>query len=144
MNFKKYVYHGAGMLIWNKDKDNNIFVLLGKRCYNPFKNRWSMPGGGFEEIDGYINKKRAYIKTASRETYEEVGIKVKIKDAIFLWKLHVPFFHWELYEYEIETIINPTFCMEFSDMKWFPIEKIPKNSSLFVKKQIKTLKKRFS
>ncbi|MGD1821915.1 MAG: NUDIX hydrolase [Pleomorphochaeta sp.] len=142
---KVNTYHGAGMLLWHKEEDGNISVLLGRRSFNPCKNLWNIPGGGFEDKkDGYDNNLRAYYKTAIRETYEEFGIEVDNLDKRPLWKMHVPFFNWEVYESEIKSKINPSFNMEFSTVNWFDIEDLPSDLGLFVKSQIRNLKKKIS
>ena len=60
-------YYGAGMVLYTKDGNGCISVLLEKRADN---HTWAIPGGAIEECEKYI-------KAAYRETYEETGIKVE-------------------------------------------------------------------
>ena len=39
-------YKGAGIALFRKNK-NGYEILLGKRKYNPGKDKWSIPGGGY-------------------------------------------------------------------------------------------------
>ena len=100
----KIPYHGAGILIWTKDKQNNILILLGKRSINPSKGKWSIPGGKWDNKDGLLNKtnKPNYLETAIRETKEELYYGVEnIKFVKSLWKINIPFFHFKVYSHLI-------------------------------------------
>jgi len=139
---KKYRYHGAGVLLWYKE-GSEIFVLLGKRLFSPMKNNYSVPGGGYEIKDGIINNKRNYKNTAIRETFEEIGLQIKINKEAF-WKIKTFFFNWELFEAQCDEKIILKNFNEFSNLEWFNIKKLPQKAPLLLKFQIKKLNKKIN
>ena len=79
-------YKGAGMILFHKDADGNVSVLLEKRSDN---HSWAIPGGGLSPED------RTLMNTAIRETYEETGISVKDAEPVRIYRL--PFFIYEVF-----------------------------------------------
>ncbi len=59
----------ADIVVFTLDRDNDLNILLIKRKGHPFKDCWAIPGG-FLEVD-----EESVDETASRELYEETGIK---------------------------------------------------------------------
>jgi 8-oxo-dGTP pyrophosphatase MutT (NUDIX family) len=140
----KKAYHGAGILIWTKDKQNNISILLGKRSINPSKGKWSIPGGKWDRKDGVFNKtnKPDYLTTAIRETKEEIYFEIENKESVqSLWKINCPFFHFKVYSHQLTQQKQFEYNYEFYEVKWFNINKLPKNSVIFVFLQVYKLKK---
>jgi 8-oxo-dGTP pyrophosphatase MutT (NUDIX family) len=133
-------YHGAGVLFWCKNEhDSSISILLGKRLYNPLKGKWSVPGGGYEREDGFISKKFNYRATAMRESYEEIDVKADLNDKAAFFKCHLFFFNWELFDCEVKEKFYPRHYNEFSQLKWFSTNELPKNIPLLLKIQIAKL-----
>jgi 8-oxo-dGTP pyrophosphatase MutT (NUDIX family) len=137
-------YHGAGILIWTKDKQNNILILLGKRSINPSRGKWSIPGGKCDKKDGVFDKtnKPDYLTTAIRETKEELYYEIENKENVeSLWKINIPFFHFKVYSYQLpqQKCFNHNY--EFNEVQWFNIRELPKNSVIFIKSQVYNLKK---
>lgn len=67
----------ADTALFAVDKDS-LKLLLIKRGGYPYKGRWALPGG-FVEIDEDI------IDAASRELYEEAGVKGLYCEQVFVW-----------------------------------------------------------
>lgn len=139
----KKPYHGAGILIWTKDEQNNISILLGERSINPSKGKWSIPGGKCDIKDGFFDKTNNpdYLKTAIRETKEEILYEIKDeKNVKPLWKINIPFFHFKVYSHQLLQQKKFNHNYEFKEVNWFNINKLPKNSVGFIKSQVSKLK----
>jgi 8-oxo-dGTP pyrophosphatase MutT (NUDIX family) len=75
------IYQGAGLVILTKSKNNQWYVLLGKRIHNPGKNKWSVIGGQSQynrkfkfagiTLKHYIEPR---IDTCLREAIEEINL----------------------------------------------------------------------
>jgi 8-oxo-dGTP diphosphatase len=50
-------------------------VLLGRRCIDPGKDRWSFPAG-------YVNRGEVLEEAAAREVLEEIGVVVRLKGLV--------------------------------------------------------------
>lgn len=143
----KLIYHGAGMMLYHTDPKTKITsVLLGKRLFNPDKGCWSIPGGGWEQKkDGYYNGHPNYWATAQREMGEELRLRIKknSQGKIFrIWKLHSIVFSFEVFAFKCKNRIIPPVGTEFSEMRWFNIDHLPKNYlEKFVPQQIEELRK---
>ena len=144
MSMKRFhSYHGAGIIFWSKDENQQIRILIGKRSMSPQNHRWSFPGGGWEPKDGFDEKgKIAYTKAAIRESGEEMGMPVEHAEKLVpLWALHVPGFHYKVYAYELEHLQKPPFIAEFSEARWVGVEELPSPLVSFVASQVRSLKR---
>lgn len=142
-----FPYHGAGVLLWNRDAMGRLWILMGRRTRKPGKGMWSFPGGGWEKaLDGFLPQnpfKPYYAQTASREAREEVGLHVPFSpDELPLWRIHVPGFHYEIYSSQVETRSDLRFNYEFSAMQWFPVDGLPSDTVPFLRGQVKKLQKK--
>ena len=81
----KIPYHGAGVLLWAKAEDEKMVILLGKRSINHEKGKWSIPGGIWDlKKDSFDDKGHPnYLKTASRETNEELHFPLQCIPFVF-------------------------------------------------------------
>lgn len=99
-------------------------ILLGKAITNDFRNKkWCFPGGGVEDKDSDA------IEAAIREVYEEANI-----EAVPRWNCTYkegPILFVGM-DYLKGTIKHNG---EFSEMKWFPLDNLPKDI-LFKNKNI--------
>lgn len=136
-------YHGAGILFWTKETKDQLFVLLGKRKYNPQRGKWSIPAGGWEKEDSYDGKgKPDYCQTAIRESREEIKIFVdNLENLTYLWSRHLPFFHFVVYAYQLSEQVDVVRYQEFSEVKWFPVDVLPADCVGFVRSQVSALVK---
>jgi len=116
-------------------KDNKT-LLIKRKNSSTYNNLWSNPGGGIEPGE---TVEQAVI----RELEEEVGVTVKI-----IKHIH----NYEEIENNKVTIISSGFLVEIEkgeleikephkidDMKWFPINELPKNLAPYTKKYIELL-----
>lgn len=135
-------YHGAGIIFWTHTKKGELVILLGKRSMNPQNRRWSFPGGGWDEQDGYTpGGMISYQRTAMRESIEEMGMKVSDPSALrLIWSLTLPFFRYKVYSYHLEGMVNPPYISEFSEYRWCTLDSLPKPLVTFVPSQIRALK----
>lgn len=140
---KLHTYHGAGIIFWTRDKNQQVRILIGKRSMSPQNHRWSFPGGGWELKDGYdVKGKVAYTMTAIRESGEEMGMPVEHADKlVYLWALHAPLFHYQVYAYELDHQKNPPFISEFSEARWSLLTELPSPLVFFVASQVRGLKR---
>ena len=60
-------YYSAGMILYTKDGNGCISVLLEKRSDN---HTWAIPGGAIAEWEKYI-------QATQTETYDATGIKIE-------------------------------------------------------------------
>lgn len=134
-------YHGAGIVFWTKDAQGRLSLLLGKRSFNPGKDKWSIPGGGWEQQDGFEKSgKRNYRQTAMRETQEEIHFDIPRRQNLsHLWSLHVPFFHFEVYAYYLLEQTIPSTVDEFSEVHWVPADTLPSPLTCFLRSQVASL-----
>lgn len=136
-------YYGAGLLLWTQNEQEKKFVLLGKRSIHPGKGKWSIPGGRWsEKKDSYDeNGEPYYLKTALRETEEELSLLIKKDDNIIhLWRSRcLPFFHFVVYAHQLSEQVTIIHFQEFSELKWFPAEDLPVDCVRFVESQVSIL-----
>jgi len=136
-------YHGAGILFWHRAEDGQVSVLLGLRKYNPQKGMWSIPGGKWEAQDSYEDTMKPNYKAAAvRETWEEIRVRVENPEMLtLLWSMHVPFYHFEVYACQLpeKRAIAP--YQELSELKWFSVDSLPKDSVGFVRLEVAALKR---
>jgi ADP-ribose pyrophosphatase YjhB (NUDIX family) len=135
MEFKMF-FKGAGILFYKKIKEDNL-ILLGKRNVYPELGVWSIPGGK-------INSKedKNFLECALRETREEVFFFkykefLKIKEMIHEndYYIKIPLiFEYHTFLYNISDVdISFRKNYEFSRIKWFKINKLPRNTHFGVK-----------
>ena len=129
-------YKGAGIALFQK-QDNDYAILLGKRTIKPNKDKWSIPGGGFEKTDNSL------FETAIRELREETGINlsnsVNEKKAI-ICSFHYPCFEWKTFMFEVASDFHvpERLCYEFSEIKLIYLKDIHQYKLAFgVRKEIK-------
>jgi 8-oxo-dGTP pyrophosphatase MutT (NUDIX family) len=124
-----------------RDEQGKLNVLLGKRSIEPGKGKWSIPGGKWDDkkdIDTHGDPD--YLKTALRETEEEIGLVISgNEDFLKIWKSHIPFFHYIVYSHQVSTPKTFAHNHEFSEVRWFPIDSLPASSVGFVRSQVVAL-----
>lgn len=118
-------YFGAGMILYTKDSEGNMHVLLEKRADN---HTWAIPGGALDDLEDYK-------KAAIRETYEETEILVKSAWCVAHYEL--PYFSYWTYAARLETQEKPRKNWESEDIAWFRISELPECMNFMTKKEIK-------
>ena len=138
-------YHGAGILFWTTGRQDQLYILLGKRIHNPQRGKWSIPAGGWDEEDSYDKKGRPdYLKTAIRESCEEIRITVgNLENLDYLWRRHLPFFHFVVYAYQLSEKVDVVRYQEFSEVKWFSVDALPADCVGFVRSQVSALVRKY-
>ncbi len=139
-------FKGAGLLFWKQGDEGEILVLLGKRLNGVDKGRWSVPGGGWDKLDGFSSEGyRNYHRTAVREAKEETGYAIPESDEVSrIWAIHAPFFHFEVFDYrvrEMNAVMTLT-PLEFSEGGWYPLTSLPEPLEWFVPFQLQNLKRK--
>ncbi|MDD7200623.1 MAG: NUDIX hydrolase [Sphaerochaetaceae bacterium] len=129
------------MLFWNKDEEGHIWVILGKRTihHGPGYQQWSISGGGHEHYDDSLKE------TAIREAREEIDMEVHGPASVgFLCSLRLPFiFRFDVFEHERkEKIPIKWFCEEFSDVRWFRADQLPRDAMLLTRIEVHSLLKK--
>ncbi len=104
-------------------------ILLIKHSYG--SDYWTVPGGG-------VKTNESLSEAAKRETLEEVGIEVQNTN-----KLGPIFYDGEykrdtiwVFQTNIETSEFNIDELEIINAKWFPVDKLPENSSKLLKKYL--------
>ncbi|MBI4170177.1 MAG: NUDIX hydrolase [Candidatus Aenigmarchaeota archaeon] len=108
----------ADGIVINKKKE----ILLVRRNHAPYKNRWALPGG-------FVEKGETVGKTAMRECLEESGIRTKIIKLVDVYSgpRRDPRGHVVSVAFLMRPVTKTTKTSnETSDVRFFPIEKIPK------------------
>ena len=118
-------YYGAGMILYTKDGNDGISVLLEKRSDN---HTWAIPGGAIEEWEKYI-------KAAQRETYEETGIKVE--SAWPVMNYHLPYFSYYVFASEMSHKAVPRKNWESDAIEWFSMEDLPEGMNWMTRIELK-------
>lgn len=126
-------YFGGGVIpYYINDKKGKVYVLLGLRRYNPESNAWSLFGGGFE-----IAKDDEIKDTAKRELYEEIGLDVPKDDLTLLITIKYFGFKFGVFSYQCNEMFKiKNHSKEIQKIKWFEIDKLPKNRSIFLEKEV--------
>ena len=136
-------YFGAGLLIWSQDDQGTIFVLLGKRAINPGMGKWSISGGKWDAEDIDEKGDPDYLKTALRETKEEIKFIINYDETFMhLWNSRIPFFHYIVYAHQLPARRQFNHNNEFSELGWFPVDALPSPCEVFVRMQVSSLVKR--
>lgn len=97
-------------------------VLLVKRVYPPYKNRWCLPGG-------FVELGETTEKTCMRECFEETGIKIKIIRLVGVYSepRRDPRGHVVGVEFLAKPLSgNVRTSNETRDVRFFPASKLPK------------------
>jgi hypothetical protein len=55
--------------------------------------------------------------------------------------MHIPYLHWELFSHELTEKILPKRYLEFSELKWFDLNAVPKDAVYLLKWQLREFKK---
>lgn len=125
---ERFLTKSAVILMLTRYKENEEEILLQKRM-----NTGYMDGYYDLSASGHVEKDEQMTKTLIRETKEELGIDISIKDIEFVTIMHTNskdkqiyyngFFKATKYSGEI-TINEPTKCEE---LKWFKLNELPSN-----------------
>ena len=110
---------GAGVILYSFDDDMDIYILLGKRIYNPGKGSWGIPGGGMEDVDH-----DDFQSNAIRECFEETEIRIE-KPLVEFDRLSFPHLDWRTYIKEVPQDDRKLFKTEMEESDWFLIDKLP-------------------
>lgn len=126
---KDYIGLGIGAVILNAEGE----ILLMKRSRNLPSDRttvgmWSIPGGEVEFGERVTDALR-------REIKEEIGVEITIDKLIGHWDQILPKsnIHWHSVTFACRISKGTPKIMEakkFEQLKWFPINKIPKNAGI--------------
>lgn len=114
----------SGVYILLEDKSSNILFLKRNNT------RWA--SGSFSFISGFIDGNESIIDAAKREVKEETGIIIKNKDLNIFHVMHRKSGDAEFIDFFISAKnwvgnpknLEPNKC---SEIKWFPMRKLPKN-----------------
>ena len=111
-------YKGAGIALF-RVKNGKYELLLGLRKYNPGKNKWSIPGGGYESYDNSLEA------TAKREFSEELSLDFNKLDTKYVneVKICLPKYKWSTFCYVFnQDIVLSHNIHEFSALKFIPVD----------------------
>lgn len=135
-------YKGAGCLVFHLSPSNKLSVLLGKRISGVGAGQWSIPGGGWEEKDGFTRKgKINFRKTAARELREEVFLQLpKSYNLPKISSVHLPFFSYDVFGVKAKKKFKVSHWSEFRAVRWFEVDKLPSDVFWLVPRQIEDLK----
>ena len=131
------------MLLY-RHTDSGCEVLLGRRRHNPFKDHWTVPGGGVNS-DPATGLRETPLAAALRETAEETGIDVGNipKDAALpKTRVFLPgIFSFHTFIAPIPAEANPRPVQEFTDLEWFPLSRPPRPLHIGVRSSLRKLKR---
>ena len=130
---KKYIHLTADAIILDKKGE----VLLTKRGITPCKGYWVVPGG---HVD-YGERVRAAIV---REAKEETGLKIKLKDFLGIYDdpKRDPRYHTVSVVYTAMIVSGKlTKTQEATELKFFPLNKLPKNIGFDHRKMVEDYRK---
>ena len=111
----RFPYKGAGVGLVRKGR-----ILIGMRSKKPFIGKWSVPCGGLE-------KGETYLEDAMREFYEETGCDLKAMQRSFLgsWTLCLPpFFHWTTFFFKTDISEIKLSPSEFTCLEWISLDEV--------------------
>jgi 8-oxo-dGTP diphosphatase len=110
-------------------EDNQLKVLLVKRGTDPYKGKWSIPGG-------FVNIDESLEEAAHRELEEETGVKNVYMEQLYTYGkpkrdpryriISVAFF--ALIDHTKLNMTQPSKGNEIIKSEWFPINKLPETA----------------
>lgn len=118
-------YFGAGMILYTKDPENTIHVLLEKRADD---HTWAIPGGALDDLEDYKS-------AAIRETYEET--KILVNSAWCVAHYELPYFSYWTYASELKVQEAPVKNWESEEIAWFSVTELPDGMNFMTKKELK-------
>ena len=121
-------YFGAGMILYTKDTQGNIHVLLRKRADN---HTWAIPRGHLDDLEDAND----YKKAARREAYEETGTLVKSSWCVAHYEL--PYFSYWTYASRLDNQETAVKNWESDAIEWFSIEELPEGMNWMTEIAIK-------
>ena len=114
-------YFGAGMILYTRDRDGSISVLLEKRSDNQ---TWAIPGGSIEDLEKYL-------EAAKRETLEETGIEVD--SAWPVKNYHLPYFTYCVFASMLPHKAVAKKNWESDEIGWFALNNLPEGMNWMTK-----------
>lgn len=132
---KDYIGVGVGAFIINENNE----LLLQKRAVPAEKDHWCIPGGRVEMFE-------TLEETVIREVKEETDLDVKIISIMGICNhiIKEENAHWVAASYLCKIEKGEAKIMEpdkASDMKWFPLNKLPEKITITTKKALEDYKK---
>lgn len=140
-------YYGAGMILYSYDAKGRLCVMLERRSEHVRQSgTWSIPGGGYDRVDGITGERKNLKQCAIRETFEETGIRVDPEKVWYVTTQKIPYF----YEYEVyavwleKMVIRKTSDHESDEIAWFPVNQIPAECNYLTKAELNAFRRRFN
>ena len=129
----KMIASGFLMLIKNGK------ILLLRRAHTGYRDGYySLPAGHVEENESVM-------ASTVRESFEEIGIRINLKDLIFVHTLHNKendrrlFFFFRANKWKGEPYNKePEKC---DDLQWFPVDALPSNTIDYIRHAIRSYQK---
>ena len=107
-------------------EEGKITVLLIKRKYEPFKNKWAIPGG-------FIQNDESLEQAVERELYEETGVKINYLEQLYTFGEQKRDPRGRIVSIAYFGLVRPTAFKLFAstdaeDAQWFSIDELPELS----------------
>ncbi len=107
-------------------EEGKITVLLIKRKYEPFKNKWAIPGG-------FIQGDESLEQAVERELYEETGIKINYLEQLYTFGQPERDPRGRIVSIAYFGLVRPDAFKLFAstdaeDAQWFSIDELPELS----------------
>lgn len=111
-------------IVFGYEPKEGLSVLLVKRKYPPFKNRWALPGG-------FVKEKESLEQAVERELKEETGVKVNYLEQLYSFgnpkrdprSRIVTIAYYGLVRSSNFELFAAT---DAEDAQWFQLDKLPK------------------
>jgi len=135
MKHTRYTKVGCGALIVNDD--NEVLLLKRASKLKDEPGEWARPGGRVEFCE---KAEDAVI----RETKEELGIDIEVLHFMDMTQVINKDRHWIALGYlarHVNGTVKNLEPQKHQDVRWFPIDKVPKNLTVYTKKAIDVYRK---
>lgn len=134
---KKYSNIKCGTIILNKHRDSIILVQNNYLLQEKQKELWGIPKGSRIGDEPYAD-------CAIRETYEETGIKLKLKNNMIRIKINNTYYFVYVMNKQTSILITND-KKEIYKVKWFAIKdidftKVNLETKLFIKRKLNLVK----
>jgi len=128
----------CGTVILNKKKDNIMLVQNNYLLQEKNIELWSIPKGSRIENETYAD-------CAMRETYEETGLKLKLRNNMIRIKINNTYYFVYVMDKQTHILITND-KKEIYKVKWFSIKdidftKVNLETKLFIKRKLNFVKK---
>lgn len=118
--------HATGIVFWSEDQQHNLWVLIGRRKSEPFKECWSVP----LFIEKNLPDRERQVDGALAAARADLGLEPDRGSLTFLTDLRFLFCTFHIYASKVQDQELPPAHNNFHMVMWAKATDLPKPSCL--------------